>query len=115
MDEMLSRDFESIYSEVRHVIENARDDIYKSINFNMVLAYWNIGKIIVEEEQKGSNRAEFGTYLIKTLSERLTSEFGKGFTQSNLRYIRQFYLAFPIRHALRDEFKPNFDSLSFYW
>ena len=103
MDEVLSRNFESIYSEVRSVIENTRDNIYKSVNFNMVLAYWSIGKIIVEEEQRGSNRAEFGTYLIKTLSERLTCEFGKGFTQSNLRYMRQFYIAFPIRHAQRDE------------
>lgn len=55
MGEMLSRDFESIYSEVRYIIENAKDSIYKSINFNMVLAYWNIGKIIVEEEQKGAS------------------------------------------------------------
>lgn len=103
MNEALSRDFESIYVEVRNIIECTRDNVYKSINFNMVLAYWNIGKIIVEEEQKGSNRAEYGTFLIKTLSERLTCEFGKGFTQSNLRYMRQFYIAFPIRHALRDE------------
>lgn len=103
MDEILSRDFESIYSEVRHVIENARDSIYRNINFNMVLAYWNIGKIIVEEEQKGSNRAEYGTYLLKLLAERLTDEFGRGFTLTNLRYMRQFYFAFPIHHALRDE------------
>jgi predicted nuclease of restriction endonuclease-like (RecB) superfamily len=103
MDEILSRDFESIYSEVRHVIENARDSIYRNINFNMVLAYWNIGKIIVEEEQKGSKRAEYGTYLLKLLAERLTDEFGRGFTLTNLRYMRQFYFAFPIHHALRDE------------
>ncbi|MCO5382311.1 MAG: PDDEXK nuclease domain-containing protein [Methanosarcina barkeri] len=103
MDEILSRDFESIYSEVRHVIENARGSIYRNINFNMVLAYWNIGKIIVEEEQKGSNRAEYGTYLLKLLAERLTDEFGRGFTLTNLRYMRQFYFAFPIHHALRDE------------
>ena len=69
----------------------------------MVLAYRNIGKIIVEEEQKGSRRAEYGTYLLKLLAERLTDEFGRDFTLTNLRYMRQFYFAFPIHHALRDE------------
>ncbi len=103
MDEAPSRDFESIYSEVRNIVEHTRDNVYKSINFNMVLAYWNIGRIIVEEEQKGSNRAEYGTYLLKLLAERLTDEFGRGFTLTNLRYMRQFYFAFPIHHALRDE------------
>lgn len=54
----------------------------------MALAYWSIGKIIVEEEQKGSNRAEYGISLIETLAERLTNEFGKGFNKSNLKYMR---------------------------
>lgn len=103
MSEVPSRDFESIYTEVRGIIAHTRDNVYKSINFNMVLTYWNIGKIIVEEEQKGSSRAEYGTYLLKLLAERLTGEFGKGFTVTNLRYMRQFYSAFPIHHALRDE------------
>jgi len=103
MNEAPSRDFESIYVEVRNIIEHTRDNVYKSINFNMVLAYWNIGKIIVEEEQKGSNRAEYGTFLIKTLAERLTNEFGRGFNKSNLKYMRQFYSAFPIRQALLGE------------
>lgn len=103
MDEAPSLDFESIYAEVRDIVEHTRDNVYKSINFNMVLAYWNIGRIIVEEEQKGSNRAEYGTYLLKLLAERLTDEFGRGFTLTNLRYMRQFYFAFPIHHALRDE------------
>ncbi|HII02421.1 TPA: DUF1016 domain-containing protein [Methanosarcinaceae archaeon] len=103
MDEAPSRDFESIYSEVRNIVEHTRDNVYKSINFNMVFAYWNIGRIIVEEEQKGSNRAEYGTYLIKTLAERLTGEFGRGFNKSNLKYMRQFYTAFPIRQSLLGE------------
>jgi hypothetical protein len=88
MNETPSRDFELIYTEVRNIIEHARGNVYKSINFNMALAYWGIGKIIVEEEQKGSNRAEYGISLIETLAERLTNEFGKGFNKSNLKYMR---------------------------
>ena len=69
----------------------------------MVQAYWNIGKRIVEEEQKGGERAAYGTETLKNLSKKLTSEYGKGFTISNLQYMRQFYLVFPIHHALRGE------------
>ena len=67
----------------------------------MVAAYWNIGKIIVEEEQKGKKRADYGAYLVKILSSRLTKEYGRGFTQSNLFYMRQFFITFPKFHALR--------------
>ena len=67
----------------------------------MVEAYWNIGKLIVEEEQKGEKRAEYGNFLLKELSEKLTNDFGKGFSERNLRNFRQFYLTFPIRHAVR--------------
>ena len=69
----------------------------------MVQAYWNIGREIVEEEQKGKGRANYGQALLNELSKRLTKEFGQGFDASNLRNIRQFYIAFPIRDALRRE------------
>ena len=69
----------------------------------MVEAYWNVGKRIVEEEQKGEDRAKYGTYLIKELSKELTAEFGKGFTPQNLRNMRQFYKSFPIRSTLCSE------------
>ena len=69
----------------------------------MLRAYWNIGKEIVEEEQKGKDRAAYGSALIKELSVKLTKEYGKGFTETNLRYMRQFYQAFEKHHALRDE------------
>ena len=68
----------------------------------MVEAYWLIGKQIVEA-QAGSERAEYGVQLLKSLSEQLTCGFGKGFTVTNLAYMRQFYLTFPIHHALRDK------------
>jgi len=106
------------YSEVSRILEEARAKSIHVVNFLMVQAYWNIGKIIVEEEQKGKKRAEYGEYLIQELSKRLTTDFGKGFTENNLRYMRQFYLVFqihhavsgetdnlPIRHAMRDKSK----------
>lgn len=60
----------------------------------MVQAYWEIGRVIVEEEQKGKKRAGYGEALLAELSRRLTKDFGKGFTETNLKYMRQFYLAF---------------------
>jgi hypothetical protein len=69
----------------------------------MVIAYWEIGKRIVEEEQRGSKRAVFGQATLKQLSVQLANEFGKGFDESNLRNMRLFYHAFLIRDALRHE------------
>ena len=68
----------------------------------MVEAYWNIGKSIIEE-QGGNEKAEYGAGLLKELSKQMTEDFGKGFTVTNLKYMRQFYLMFPNGHALRDE------------
>jgi len=94
---------ESIYSRVRDILEAARGGAYRAVNFAMVQAYWHIGRVIVEEEQKGKAKAGYGEYMIKELSERLTNEFGKGFTISNIKYFRQFYLAFEIGHAVRGQ------------
>ena len=72
----------------------------------MVEAYWNVGRRIVEEEQRGKQKADYGEYLIQNLSKQLAKEFGAGFTEQNLRNFRQFYLIFPdekIRYALRSE------------
>jgi plasmid maintenance system killer protein len=69
----------------------------------MVEAYWNVGKKIVEVEQDGETKAKYGSNLINELSKQLTAEFGKGFTQQNLRNMRQFYLNFPNRHTLCSE------------
>ncbi|KAB2941875.1 MAG: hypothetical protein MPEBLZ_02170 [Candidatus Methanoperedens nitroreducens] len=94
---------DSTYKSIRQILEKARSAVYRSINFAMVLAYWNIGKVIVDEEQHGKERAEYGKALIKELSLRLTKEYGKGFDETNLRNIRQFYLTFPNCDALRRE------------
>jgi predicted nuclease of restriction endonuclease-like (RecB) superfamily len=91
-----------IYSQIQEILTLARKKAYTAVNFAMVEAYWLVGKQIVEA-QAGNERAEYGTQLLKYLSERLTLDFGKGFDESNLRLIRQFYLTFPIRDALRHE------------
>lgn len=90
------------YDGIRGILDSARAKVYQSANFAMVEAYWQIGKSIVEE-QDGSERAEYGAGLLKELSRQMTQDFGKGFTVTNLKYMRQFYLAFPNGHALRGE------------
>ena len=94
---------QGLYESIRKVIDNARGTAYKAVNFAMVQAYWQIGKLIVEAEQKGNKRAEYGEELIIQLSERLSAEFGKGFNTTNVWYMRQFYLTFRKLHALRGE------------
>jgi predicted nuclease of restriction endonuclease-like (RecB) superfamily len=96
----------SFLQEIRQMLQQARQQAYTAINSAMVEAYWNIGRRIVEEEQQGSQRAEYGEGLIKALSTQLTSEFGKGFSVANLENFRKFYLTFPNdekSYALRRE------------
>jgi len=92
-----------VYDRIRKIIEAARGNIARVINSEMVPAYWQIGREIVEEEQKGSARAKYGQELLKDLSARLSQDFGKGFDASNLRNIRSFYLTYPKCDALRHE------------
>lgn len=93
---------EIFYSNIKQILESARNRVYHAANFAMVEAYWEIGKQIVDE-QGGADRAEYGAGLIKELSAQLTADFGKGFTMTNLKYMRLFYLAFPNRHTLCDQ------------
>jgi predicted nuclease of restriction endonuclease-like (RecB) superfamily len=92
----------SVYSQIKEILLTARTKAYAAVNFAMVEAYWLIGKHIVEA-QGNNERAEYGTSLLKYLSERLTQEFGKGFEERELRKIRQFYMIFPIRDSLSPE------------
>ena len=93
---------DSIYKEIKSILEQARNKVYKVANSTMVEAYWNIGRVIVEK-QGGNNKAEYGAALIKNLSKKMTKEFGKGFTVANLKNMRQFYLIFQKSYALRSE------------
>jgi predicted nuclease of restriction endonuclease-like (RecB) superfamily len=92
-----------LLGRIRAILSAARNQAMQAVNAAMVHAYWEIGREIVEEEQRGKDRAEFGQQLIAELSRRLTDEFGRGFTANNLWYMRQFYLTFPILHAARGE------------
>lgn len=84
------------YQDIKIILQTARDNAYKSVNFIMVEAYWNIGKKIVEVEQNGETKAKYGSKLISELSKQLTVDFGSGFSARNIRNMRQFYNCFPI-------------------
>lgn len=88
-----------LYAHVRAYIASARETVYAVANSAMVEAYWNVGREIVEK-QGGSGRAAYGDGLIDRIAAKLTAEFGPGYTRSNLRTMRQFYLMFPICHAV---------------
>lgn len=84
-----------IISEIKSIIENAKKKIAVSVNNEMVFAYWNIGRTIVEHEQGGEEKAEYGSLLMKELSTELTKSFGKGFSKSNLFSMRRLYIEYP--------------------
>ena len=85
-----------IYNSIKILMENARKDVAKQVNSILVKTYWEIGRIIIEEEQKRSDRAEYGKQLLIELSKKLSKEYGKGFSRSNLQNMRNFYLLYPI-------------------
>lgn len=93
---------EGFYEQVSSILSAARNKAYTAVNFVMVEAYWEIGKSIVEQ-QGGEERAAYDDALIEELAIKLARDFGKGFDARNLRFMRQFYQAFPIRNALRTE------------
>ncbi len=90
----------SLVSDIQRILHAARAKSYSAVNSAMVDAYWQIGRRIVEEEQKGKGRAEYGTQMIETLSKQLTLEFGNGFSPTNLAGFRKFYLTFPTEEIL---------------
>ena len=92
----------SLYTLVHDILQTARRTAYKAVNFAMVTAYWQIGKVITEYELQ-NQRAQYGKAVLRNLAERLTHDFGKGFDESNLRYMCLFYKAFPIYDTLRHE------------
>lgn len=88
--------------KIERIIRESRQVAYRAVNFTMVIAYWNIGKVIVEDELHWE-RAEYGKSILKNISKRLTKEFGKGFDERELRKMCQFYRYFDIRDSLRPE------------
>ncbi len=103
MDKETTLMIEKLFNDVRTIIERARETAFRAVNFTMVKAYWEVGRVIVEEEQKGSARAEYGAYLVESISDKLSAEYGKGFDKTNLWNMIKFYRSFPILDALRQE------------
>ena len=94
-----------LFSQISELLENSRKRVVVTVNQTMVLTYFEIGRIIVEDEQKGENRAEYGKNLLKDLSANLTEKFGRGFSISNLKQIRQFYMTYSIRQTPSVQFE----------
>lgn len=94
-----------VYAEISNLLKEARKSIVSNINTTMTKTYFLIGKRIVEEEQNGNERATYGKNLIKTLSKRLTEEFGKGFSATNLKQMKSFYIAYKKGQTVSDQFK----------
>ena len=86
---------DNIYGQIKQILLQARSKVLTTVNTAMVQAYWHVGKLIVEA-QGGEERAAYGDDLIKRISNRLTKEFGKGFSARNLRNMRQFYASYPM-------------------
>jgi len=104
MNKEISNDNEinNLYNDIKVLIENSRNRVYKTINVEMINLYWNIGKMIVDK-QYGNKKAKYKEYLIKQLSIKLTKQFGKGFSTTNLKNMRMFYCLFPISQTLSDQ------------
>ena len=90
----------NLFSRAVELLHSARQQVVKQINLTMVQTYFEIGQMIVEEEQEGKNRAEYGVGLLKGLSESLTNEFGKGFSIRNIEQMRKFYLVYSITQTV---------------
>ncbi len=107
-----------LYERIRQILEVARTNVSRTVNTTQVVSNWLIGREIVEEEQQGKRRAGYGEKVLEDLSIRLKHEFGIGYSEQNLRFIRQFYLTYPIlldeskiRYALRSESSINGNSV----
>jgi hypothetical protein len=95
--------YSNLLDKIANILVEARTKVVKEINKSQVLTYWEIGKEIVEFEQKGKARGEYGEHLIERLSKDMTPKFGRGVSPTNLKMMRLFYQAFPIRQTLSDE------------
>lgn len=94
---------DALYSEARQIIESSRANAVRSVDFCRVQMYWQLGKRIFDEEQKGKERADYGAYILQNLAKRLEPEFGSGFSYRQLKFCRQFYRTYPIGNALRSQ------------
>ena len=92
-----------LLTDVRQIIDSARSNAVRSVDFCRVQMYWHLGQRIFEEEQQGKDRADYGTYLIRNLAQVLEPEYGSGFGVRQLERARQFYRLYPIVNTLRSQ------------
>lgn len=95
ISELIVPDEQQFYADVYFILQQAKEKAYNSANGIMTYAYWNVGRRIVEQEQYGQKKAQYGSYLIRKLSIQLSDKFGTGFSIANLKNCRRFYLTFP--------------------
>ncbi len=100
MNNKIDKIHKDVYSSIKELMDNARNKVAREVNNILIQTYWEIGRIIVEDEQGNSDRAKYGKQLVTDLSKRLTKEYGKGFSRSNLQNMRNFYLSYPICQTL---------------
>ena len=93
----------NLYGQIAELIQSARKQVATQVNTALLVTYWNVGRIIVEDEQKSEHRAEYGKQVLKELSKRLTKAFGKGFSRSNLHWMRELYIKYPICQTLSNK------------
>lgn len=89
-----SKEVDVLYNDIKKLVEESRNRVYKTVNIEMIKLYWNIGKLVVDK-QNGNHRAKYGDYLIDNISKKLTNDYGKGFSQRNIKRMRKFYQCYP--------------------
>ena len=94
-NKLINNEVNNVFDDIKQLIINSRNKVYSTVNTEMLKLYWNIGKAIMEIQQ-GNERASYGDAVLDKLSEKLTTEFGKGFSKRNLERMRKFYICFPI-------------------
>lgn len=100
----IEKSTENFYNKVKELLKQARTTVVQTVNKTMVITYFEIGKMIIEEEQKGKERAKYGQQLTGELSQRLSKEFGKGFSVTNIQQMRNFYLIYQKQQTLSVKF-----------
>lgn len=103
LDKLVHIKTDNLIEDARKIIDSARSQAVRSVNFSRVQMYWNLGRRIFEEEQQGKERADYGTYLIKNLAVTFEDEYGSGFGKRQLKFCRQFYTMYPIANTLRSQ------------
>lgn len=92
---MMDNDIQPVVDEIKTLIAEARAQVSREVNTAMLTTYWHVGRVIVEREQNGKFKAQYGKGLLPELSKQLTLELGRGFSKSNLYNMREFYLSYP--------------------